>query len=179
MTFINTLFGKLILLFAWFDISNLKYFRTALATPELALESISIHERAMLYIPDEIKDWTFCLEALKINALVLEYLPKSLLGNRDFVKGAVKLYPWALDYAAKHLRLDRQFILQLVQQSPFVLKYANEWQRDKHIVVAAIQQNGMLLKYASEDLMSDPDVILAAQSAVQYAATHETSKEGT
>ena len=143
-----------------------------------ALRSRTLH-MVQCWAPDFLKadekftsDSKFVLDALKVNASLLEYVGKKFRSDPKFALVAVKQWGSALEYASKELRNDPKIVLAAVKQSGEALEYATKsLKSDPKVVLAAVKQNGWALEYVSKDLRDDPKIVFAA--VLQYGRALE------
>lgn len=97
------------------------------------------------------------------NASILEFAPKELLSDFDFVFKAVSVDGLALRYASDELKHDVEIVTMAVIQNGLAIQYAPDSMRDKRsIALYAVEQCGLSLEFVSDRLKYDEEIVRAA-----------------
>jgi hypothetical protein len=101
--------------------------------------------------------------AAKAQNNVLYYAPEFLRKDKDFVRKLANDNIFTVTFAHKSILADREFMKGIIAKMPVLIKYCSaELKADKHFVKEAVSLNGLVIRYIDEKLLSDPEIYWAA-----------------
>jgi hypothetical protein len=126
-------------------------------TGEFMVDQINTHDDSAMaekWVVEFVKGSKFhaiCLEAVRQNCYVLEYVPTALL-DREMCLEAVRQNGSALYYVPEAL-LDREMCLDAVWRNGCALWYVPEALLDREMCLDAVRRNGCALQYVPKALL--------------------------
>jgi hypothetical protein len=101
--------------------------------------------------------------AAKAQNNVLYYAPEFLRKDKEFVRKLANENIFTIAFADKSILADREFMRGIVAKMPVLIKFCSaELKADKHFVKEAISLNGLVIRYIDEKLLSDPEIYWTA-----------------
>lgn len=101
--------------------------------------------------------------AAKAQNNVLYYAPEFLRKDKDFVRKLANENIFTVTFAHKSILADREFMKGIIAKLPVLIKYCSaELKADKLFVKEAVSLNGLVIRYIDEKLLSDPEIYWAA-----------------
>lgn len=101
--------------------------------------------------------------AAKAQNNVLYYAPEFLRKDKEFVRKLANENIFTVTFAHKSILADREFMKGIVAKMPVFIKFCSaELKADKHFVKEAISLNGMVIRYIDEKLLTDPEIYWTA-----------------
>ena len=127
-------------------------------------------ERADCYysLPDEMKaDQDIALTAMRSGSGSLYWIPKSLLGNHDFIKKAVKIDGNIYSSASDAIKADVSIFKDALRYSkkpdaPLLKEAPSSIRDDRSLALTAIQFHWSNVQWIGQPLRNDREIILAA-----------------
>lgn len=93
-------------------------------------------------------DKAFLKNALWRDHKLIQYIPKDILYDYDFVR----------ELLTPELIKDRQFIISLVKKEGLILELLPDYQNDKEVVLEALKVNKAAIEFVSDELKKDEDI---------------------
>ena len=100
---------------------------------------------------------------IKFQKIIKKYLKKqeNQKENKEFLLDAMKVDAFLLDYLSEKLKNDHEIVKAAVENNGLSLQFAStELKNNKALVLAAIQENRLALEQASEELKNNRTFIL-------------------
>lgn len=114
----------------------------------------------LYYAPASLKkDKTFLSKLTDANPYTITFADKSILGDREFMRGILPKLPIAIKFCAAELRSDKLFVKEAVSLNGLVIRYLDEKiVSDPEIYWTALRQNPEAFKLLPSEVYSDPKV---------------------
>jgi len=96
---------------------------------------------------------------------IVEYLPKELLDDGDYVRELMEIDPLTFSHASDRLKHDRDLVLKYVRESSSREAYRgilDHLQEDEEIALAAIERYPLNLRLVPDSLSNDKEFLLKA-----------------
>lgn len=94
---------------------------------------------------------------------VLYYAPASLKKDKVFLSKLTDANPFTIAFADKSILADREFMRGILLRLPIAIKFcAEELKSDKELVKEVVSLNGLVIRYLDEKIVSDPEIYWTA-----------------
>lgn len=94
---------------------------------------------------------------------VLYYAPDSLKKDKAFLSKLTDANPYTITFADKSVLGDREFMRGILPKLPIAIKFCSEeLKSDKQFVKEAVSLNGMVIRYLDAKMVSDPEIYWTA-----------------
>lgn len=101
--------------------------------------------------------------AAKAKNNILYYAPEFLRKDKEFIGKLVNENIFSIAFADKSILADREFMKGIVAKMPVLIKFCSaELKADKHFVKEAVSLNGLVIRYIDENLLTDPEIYWTA-----------------
>jgi hypothetical protein len=129
--------------------------------------------------PDLKDDLDFVIPFIKKNGVCIDYISKRLQTNETIQWEAIKTTGIGLQYAPKSLTSNYDFILRTINQSAInAIKYASDDLKDNETLVSlAVMKQSSALAYASDRLKNDLNVLKKIANKSLYDFFYESSED--
>ena len=130
-------------------LKDLRYIPEELRDYNLCLEAIKQTGRSLPYVPNKHKDYNMYLEAVKQNGYTLKDIPEEF---RDYnlCLEAIKNNGYALPSVPKEHR-DYNLCLEVVKKNSLILRELSENYIDYALCLESVQQNGGILRFIPKE----------------------------
>jgi hypothetical protein len=139
-------------------------FKHEIPAYETALKIGKISGKILEKIPHHT-EWyrSFVDFLLEVNIKNIQYVPRFLRKDADFMRKVIEKDGLAFLYADINLQMKFEFALLAVENNGMALQYIpKEISLYKYIVKKALEQNGRSLQYASEEIQDNEKAVLIA-----------------
>ena len=123
----------------------------------ICLEAVKKNGGALNYVPEELKTYELCLEAVAAEAYdsdyALNYVPEKHK-TAELCLVAVKKAGWALEFVPEELK-TAELCLEAVKNAGYALKYVPEKHKTKEICLEAVNNYGRAFEFVPDDLKEE------------------------
>ncbi|MHA8095143.1 DUF4116 domain-containing protein [Aquirufa lenticrescens] len=94
---------------------------------------------------------------------VLYYAPASLKKDKVFLSKLTDANPFTIAFADKSILADREFMRGILLRLPIAIKFCSEGLKsDKELIKEVVSLNGLVIRYLDEKIVSDPEIYWTA-----------------
>ncbi|MDV2684001.1 DUF4116 domain-containing protein [Alkalihalophilus lindianensis] len=150
-------------------------------TPERCLEAVKQNGRILQFVPKNLHSVALCLEAVKQNASAIKYVSRKIM-TVDICIEAVRNDGTIIAYSTyipEEFRTKKLY-LEAIKQNGKALEYVPDNYKSESFCRIAIAQNGLALKFVPKNILSKELFMLAVEQnglALEYVPIKNRSKE--